>query len=687
MHQLLLARAEARAGKPAGAERLRFIRSCSASLPPQVMHDLEAAFGAPVLEAYGMTEAAHQMASNPLPPGARKPGSVGPRHRRAASASWTTAGKHLAAGERGEVVIQGPNVIRGYENNPEANATSFIDGWFRTGDQGFLDADGYLTLVGRLKELINRGGEKISPREIDEVLLAHPAVAEAVCFGVPHPTWGEEVAAAVVLREARRREADLLAYCRERLADFKRPKQIHITRHDSAHGDRQDPARASSRRRFRPKRVVKFVIVGAGAIGGYIGAKLARAGADVTLFARGPHLRAMQERGLRVLSPDGDFEVQPQVIGDLATIGRADVVFLGVKAHSLTALAPQLRPLLGPDTVVVSTQNGIPWWYFQGTAASSKACSSSASIRAASIASAIEPRRVIGSLAYFSTDIVEPGVIRHIEGNEISFGEPDGTESERCRAIAEPLIAAGLRCPINARFRHEIWVKLLGNVAFNPISALTGGDARGAGARIRRSARVVRDVMAETEAVAAQARHRAADLDRSADGRRRESRRAQDVDAAGSRSRPADGNRGRRRRGGRARRSARRADAGDADGLRVREAARHPFTRRSRRVGWCTAVTEGWTTDGSREPFSAKRPARDALVAARRRHRVHGDDREPAVRLDGTSSIRSTRAITGGARASRWRSRCLSPPRRGSFQSRGGLSTGSVQGSSWRSAA
>ena len=137
-------------------------------------------------------------------------------------------GRHLQPGESGEVVIQGPNVIRGYEDNPEANAASFTDGWFRTGDQGFLDADGYLTLVGRIKELINRGGEKISPREIDEVLLAHPAVAEAVCFGVPHPTWGEEVAAAVVAR-CPVSESDLLGYCRERLADYKRPKQIYMT--------------------------------------------------------------------------------------------------------------------------------------------------------------------------------------------------------------------------------------------------------------------------------------------------------------------------------------------------------------------------------------------------------------------------------------------------------------------------
>jgi oxalate---CoA ligase len=230
LHQLLLARAREpgdSARKPAGSERLRFIRSCSAALPPQVMHALEASFGAPVLEAYGMTEAAHQMASNPLPPAEHKPGSVGPGSDVRISI-MDKDGRHLPQGEQGEVVIQGPNVIRGYENNPEANATSFVDGWFRTGDQGYLDPDGYLHLVARIKELINRGGEKISPREVDEVLLTHPAVAEAVCFGVPHATWGEEVAAAVVLREAAS-EADILAYCRERLAEYKRPKQIHIT--------------------------------------------------------------------------------------------------------------------------------------------------------------------------------------------------------------------------------------------------------------------------------------------------------------------------------------------------------------------------------------------------------------------------------------------------------------------------
>ena len=163
LHQLLLARASASEGRPPGSERLRFIRSCSASLPPQMMLDLEAAFGAPVLEAYGMTEAAHQMSTNPLPPAVRKPGSVGIGTDVRVSI-MDAAGQHLKTGEQGEVVIKGPNVTRGYENNPEANASSFTDGWFRTGDRGFLDADGYLTLVARIKELINRGGEKISPR-------------------------------------------------------------------------------------------------------------------------------------------------------------------------------------------------------------------------------------------------------------------------------------------------------------------------------------------------------------------------------------------------------------------------------------------------------------------------------------------------------------------------------------------
>ena len=226
MHQAILTRAS-RHKETIARHPLRFIRSSSSSLAPQVIAELEAVFGAPVVEAYGMTEAAHQMASNPLR-GGRKPGSVGV----AAGpdvAIMGEGGRLLAAGEIGEVVIRGPSVMSGYENNPTANAEAFVNGWFRTGDQGVIDADGYLTLTGRLKEIINRGGEKISPREVDEALMDHPAVLQAVAFAVPHDMLGEDVAAAVVLREGgQATEHELRAFLAERLAPFKAPRKIHI---------------------------------------------------------------------------------------------------------------------------------------------------------------------------------------------------------------------------------------------------------------------------------------------------------------------------------------------------------------------------------------------------------------------------------------------------------------------------
>ncbi len=225
MHQAILARLEASGGAfPRG--RLRFIRSCSAALPPTVGAGLERAFGVPVLEAYGMTEAAHQMASNPLPPRPRKAGSVGVAAG-AEIAIRGEGGEFLGANRTGEIVIRGPGVTPGYLNQPEANAASFADGWFRTGDQGRLDGEGYLFLTGRLKELINRGGEKIAPREVDESLLLHPAVAQAVAFAMPDERLGEEVAAAVVLRPgASATEFELQAHVAARLADFKVPQRI-----------------------------------------------------------------------------------------------------------------------------------------------------------------------------------------------------------------------------------------------------------------------------------------------------------------------------------------------------------------------------------------------------------------------------------------------------------------------------
>jgi acyl-CoA synthetase (AMP-forming)/AMP-acid ligase II len=222
IHQVLLARADSD-GAPRGV--MRFIRSCSAALAPAVLAQLEKRFEAPLIEAYGMTEAAHQAASNPLPPLAHKPGSVG--LGTAEVSIVDESGRHLGANLPGEVVLRGPNVMGGYRNNPQANAAAFIDGWFRTGDQGVLDADGYLTLIGRIKELINRGGEKISPAEVDAVLLQNPAVAEAAAFGIPDRKYGEEICAAVVLRKETGAD-ELIAYCRQHLADFKVPKSIHI---------------------------------------------------------------------------------------------------------------------------------------------------------------------------------------------------------------------------------------------------------------------------------------------------------------------------------------------------------------------------------------------------------------------------------------------------------------------------
>jgi acyl-CoA synthetase (AMP-forming)/AMP-acid ligase II len=230
MHQTIVARAAKNADVIA-RHPLRFMRSSSSSMPPQVIRELEAVFNAPLVEAYGMTEATHQMASNPLPPAVRKPGTVGLAAGPEIAIMDTASGALLARGGVGEIVIRGANVTAGYENNPKANAEGFADGWFRTGDQGVMDADGYISITGRLKEIINRGGEKISPREVDELLMDHPAVAQVVCFGMPHAKLGEEVAAVVVLRDGHTAgqtvtERELQAFVATRAADYKVPKTI-----------------------------------------------------------------------------------------------------------------------------------------------------------------------------------------------------------------------------------------------------------------------------------------------------------------------------------------------------------------------------------------------------------------------------------------------------------------------------
>jgi 2-dehydropantoate 2-reductase len=245
---------------------------------------------------------------------------------------------------------------------------------------------------------------------------------------------------------------------------------------------------------------VKFLIVGAGAVGAYIGAMMSRQGYDVTLHARGPHLRAMQEKGVRVISADDDFVAHPRLVADLKDAGPMDVVFLCVKAHGLPPVAQHLAPVLGPETAVVSTQNGIPWWYFQGDGGPLAGTRLERVDPGGVVSQAIEARRVIGSLIYFATEIIGPGVVKHNEGARISLGEPDGSRSERIKKIAEALIASGLRAPVTTHLRSEIWVKILGNVAFNPISALTGATL----AQILtnpETTNLVRNIMQETEAL------------------------------------------------------------------------------------------------------------------------------------------------------------------------------------------
>jgi acyl-CoA synthetase (AMP-forming)/AMP-acid ligase II len=225
MHQAILTRARVNR-EVIAANPLRFVRSSSSAMPPQVIQELEDVFQTPLIESYGMTEATHQMASNPLPPSRRIPGTVGVAAGPEV-AIMNEAGHLLGADQTGEIVIRGGSVMRGYENNPQANAEAFTHGWFRTGDQGVMDSEGYIRITGRLKEIINRGGEKISPREVDEVLLDHPAIQQVVTFALPHDKLGEEVAAAVVLREgAELTEKELRSFAAQYLADFKVPRKV-----------------------------------------------------------------------------------------------------------------------------------------------------------------------------------------------------------------------------------------------------------------------------------------------------------------------------------------------------------------------------------------------------------------------------------------------------------------------------
>ena len=218
-------------------------------------------------------------------------------------------------------------------------------------------------------------------------------------------------------------------------------------------------------------------MLGAGAIGAYVGAALARGGAEVTLIARGDHLRAMEAHGVRILSARGDYTAHPQATDDIEAVTGADVVFVALKAYSLTAIAPRLGRVLSPGAAVVWAQNGIPWWYLQSMpeVAGLTGLTGLDSVDPGGvIAASIAPQHNVGCVVYCSTEIVEPGVIRHVEGTRFTIGEPDGTESERCKLISAAFSAGQLRAPVESRLRDQIWLKLVGNVAFNPITALTG---------------------------------------------------------------------------------------------------------------------------------------------------------------------------------------------------------------------
>ncbi|MEV4730637.1 2-dehydropantoate 2-reductase [Saccharopolyspora sp. NPDC049426] len=224
---------------------------------------------------------------------------------------------------------------------------------------------------------------------------------------------------------------------------------------------------------------MRVAVVGAGAIGAYVGACLHRAGADVSLLARGDNLAALRADGVRVLSPRGDFQVTPNATDDPAEIGAVDHVVLGLKAYSYATCGPLVHPLLKEDTTIIAAQNGIPWWYFHGLRGPFEGHRIDTVDPGGAVSRVLPPRRAIGCVVYAATELDAPGVVRHREGTRFSIGEPDGSDSDRCREFSDAMIAGGLKCPVEDDIRRDIWIKLMGNVAFNPISALTGATLAG----------------------------------------------------------------------------------------------------------------------------------------------------------------------------------------------------------------
>ncbi|TXS18894.1 2-dehydropantoate 2-reductase [Streptomyces sp. NBC_01201] len=247
---------------------------------------------------------------------------------------------------------------------------------------------------------------------------------------------------------------------------------------------------------------MKVAVVGAGAIGAYVGAALHRAGAEVHLIARGPHLEAMRRDGVRVLSPRGDFTARPAATDDPSDVGPVDYVFLGLKANSYAMSGPLVHPLMHQDTAVVAAQNGIPWWYFHGLDGPYTGRRLDSVDPGGSVSAALPPERAVGCVVYAATELEAPGVVRHLEGTRFSIGEPDRSVSARCLDFSEAMVAGGLKCPVEPDLRNDIWIKLLGNISFNPISALARATM-GQICRHRDARALVESMMRETLDVAA----------------------------------------------------------------------------------------------------------------------------------------------------------------------------------------
>ena len=279
---------------------------------------------------------------------------------------------------------------------------------------------------------------------------------------------------------------------------------------------------------------MRVAVVGAGAIGAYVGASLARGGADVHLVARGEHLEAMRRDGVQVLSPRGDFTAHPPATDDPSEIGPVEVIFLGLKAHSYATAGPLLEPLMHEETAVVAAQNGIPWWYFHGLDGPYAGRRIESVDPDGAVSEVIPPQRAIGCVVYPGTELAGPGVVKHLEGTRFSIGEPNGSISERCERFSEAMVAGGLKCPVEESIRDDIWVKLMGNAVFNPLSVLTG-------ATLAAMCRAPPDARARGEDDGRGTRHRACGggatqcLDRKTPGRRGAGGGAQDVHAAGLR--------------------------------------------------------------------------------------------------------------------------------------------------------